>query len=512
MKKTIIASVLFVSIGIVMGVLLVSSFNSTTMERFFADEGGPIGKESAPVHLQANAKTINDAMVAASDAALPSVVSIGVITEQRNPHQGMDQFREFFKFFGAPKDEGENEETYKSRAYGSGVIVNTDGYIVTNNHVVESAMENGITVILSNKNEYKAKLIGTDPYTDLAVIKIDPDGDEIEPAHFGDMENIKIGQMVLAVGNPLGLTSTVTSGIVSAISRGSFGTRRGGYNIENYIQTDAAINPGNSGGGLFNLNGSLIGINTAIATRTGTYIGYGFAIPIDIVKSVVADLMDDGKVNRGYIGVKIDNVDATLAKSLGLEKAGGILINGVLDDSPADKAGIKQGDVILAIDGKDLKTTNELQGTIALHRAGDEIKVTLWRNDKKLDVKLTLEARDSEEEVATKDKEDDTDKEKPKENEPIEFDKLGFTIKNLSKQMKKDFEVDHGVYVQSVKRFSIADDRELIPNGIIMEADRKEVKSAEQLQDLIESKDSGDAILLKVKYKEITKFVAIELP
>lgn len=510
MKKTIIASVLFVSIGIVMGVLLVSSFNSNTMQRFFADEGGPIGTDSAPVHLKTNAKTINDAMVAASDAAIPSVVSIGVIAEQKNPHQGMDEFREFFKFFGMPRD-GENDETFKSRGYGSGVIVNKYGYIVTNNHVVESATENGITVVLSNKSEYKAELIGTDPFTDLAVLKIDPEGEDLQPAHFGDMKDIKIGQMALAVGNPLGLTSTVTSGIVSAISRGNIGGRRGGYNVENYIQTDAAINPGNSGGGLFNLHGSLIGINTAIATRTGTYIGYGFAIPIDIVKSVVADLMEDGKVNRGYIGVTIRDVDATFAKSLGMEKAGGIFVNGVLEDSPADKSGIKEGDVIIAIDGKELKTTNELQGQIALRRAGDEVEVTLWRDGKEINVNLTLEARDSKEDTALKP--DDEEEEEPQQaDEPVEFEELGFTVKPLTKQMKKAYDVEHGVYVNSVKRFGIAAERKLFPNGVIIEADRKEVKSTSQLKDIIESKDSGDAILLQVKYEETTQFVAIEIP
>ncbi len=511
MKKTIMASVLFVTIGIVMGVLLVSSFNSNTMEHFFAAENGTIGKDSAPVHLQANAKTINDAMVAASDAVLPSVVSIGVVTEQKNPHQDMDQFREFFKFFGMPQDEG-NDETYKSRGYGSGVVINKDGYIVTNNHVVDGATEDGITVVLSNKSEYKAELIGTDPLTDLAVIKIDPQDDELEPVHFEDMKNVKIGQMVLAVGNPLGLTSTVTSGIVSAISRGNIGNKRGGYHIENYIQTDAAINPGNSGGGLFNLTGSLIGINTAIATRTGTYIGYGFAIPIDIVKSVVSDLMDDGKVNRGYLGVTIRNVDATFAKSLGLEKAGGIFVNGVLDDSPAAKAGIKEGDVILELDGKELKSTNELQSQIVLHRAGDEVEVTIWRNDKKLKRKLTLEARDESEPIASKSNESSKENDEVKADSPIEFEKLGFSIKSLTSEMKKQFDVENGVYVQSVKRFSNAADRGLYPNGIILEADRKTVKSTKQLKDIIDSKDTGDAILLQVKYKETTQFVAIEIP
>jgi serine protease Do len=378
---------------------------------------------------------------------------------------------------------------------------------------VQDASENGITVSLYDQREYKAELVGTDPLTDLAVIKIDTKGEKIEPAHFGDIANVKIGQMVLAVGNPLGLTSTVTSGIVSAISRGNIGGgRSGGYNIENYIQTDAAINPGNSGGGLFNVNGSLIGINTAIATRTGTYIGYGFAIPIDIVKSVVADIMDDGKVSRGYIGVTIRSVDATFAKSLGLEKAGGVFVNGVLEDSPAEKAGIKEGDVILSLNGKELNSSNELQGQIVLHKAGDVVDLVVWRNDKKINLKVKLESRDEKEEIAIKSDSKEKDETKEKSDEPLEFDKLGFSVKPLSKQMKKDFEVESGVYVHSVKRFSAAAERGLFPNGVIIEADRKKVSSTGGLQKIIDSKSSGDAILLQVKYKETTQFVAIEIP
>jgi len=224
----------------------------------------------------------------------------------------LEIFQRFPSFFGfGDEDQGQGKEKRKAQGFGSGVIISSNGYIVTNNHVVENAVKDGIKVTLNDKTEHDAKLIGTDPATDLAVIKIDANG--LTPAYLGNIDNVKIGDFVIAVGNPLGLTSTVTSGIISAIGRGPLGIKNNEYSIENYIQTDAAINPGNSGGGLFDLSGSLVGINTAIATQTGGFMGYGFAIPIDIVKRVAQDLIDNGKVNRPWLGVLISNVDEITA-------------------------------------------------------------------------------------------------------------------------------------------------------------------------------------------------------
>ena len=303
-----------------------------------------IGASAPPVSMNQYAKAINDAMIAASEAVNPTIVSISVIVEDNRSRsfRGFGDLDDFFGFpFGSPfgRGDGNKEDNKKNytRSGGSGVIVTSDGYIVTNCHVVDNAAEDGITVITSDKKEYAAKLIGKDSLTDLAVIKIE--AKDLKLAHFGNADELKPGQMVIAVGNPLGLNHTVTQGIISALGRGQFGTRNNPYAIENYIQTDAAINPGNSGGGLFDLNGSLIGINTLIASTSGGFQGYGFAIPIDIVKSTVQDLIAVGKVNRGYMGAQVAELDDKFAKNLGLDKVEGVLIQDVNKNSPAEKAG-----------------------------------------------------------------------------------------------------------------------------------------------------------------------------
>jgi serine protease Do len=319
--------------------------------------------------------------------------------------------------------------------------------------------------------------------------------------------------MVIAVGNPLGLNSTVTGGIVSAIGRGglALGSDRSGYSVENFIQTDAAINPGNSGGGLFNLEGSLVGINTAIATRTGTYIGYGFAIPIDLVKAVILDLIDDGKVNRGYIGVRIKTVDEVEAKSSGLDKVEGAMVHEVMKGQAADKAGLEMGDIILEIDGKPVKTSNELQSQIVLHRAGDVVKLTVWRDGKKINKSVKLLARDEDKEdektVAGEEPKKDEDS-----NKPITFDKLGFSIAPLTSEIKKNNDVSKGVLVTKVERYGKAAERGLAPNGVIVKADRKDISSPEQLKNIIDSKKPGDAILLQLKYPDASRIVALQIP
>ncbi|MFA7626930.1 MAG: trypsin-like peptidase domain-containing protein, partial [Candidatus Kapaibacterium sp.] len=238
MKKTVIVSILLVGIGIFMGVFLVSSLNTDLLSPLFASENTKIGANQAPVEMDNAMKIINNAMSAASEAVLPTVVYINVETEVKGGNMPNDDFHEFFRFFGTP--DGENDSPFRSRGSGSGVIVSENGYIVTNNHVVENATDRGIKVQTIDKKEYIARLVGRDPYTDLALIKIE--ANNLPVAHLGDIEMLKVGEMVLAVGNPMGLEHTVTSGIVSAIGRGRIGNR-GGANIEHYVQTDAAINP-----------------------------------------------------------------------------------------------------------------------------------------------------------------------------------------------------------------------------------------------------------------------------
>lgn len=270
---------------------------------------------------------------------------------------------------------------------GSGVIISTEGYIVTNNHVVEQS--NNIEVVLNDKRSFKAKVIGIDPATDLALLKIN--AEKLVSIPFGNSDVLKVGEWVLAVGNPFNLTSTVTAGIVSAKARNINLSRRSTYSIESFIQTDAAVNPGNSGGALVNTKGELVGINTAIATKTGSYSGYSFAIPVSIVQKIVADLKEYGIVQRALIGINIGDIDAKTAKELGLDKIEGVYVSGTLEGGAAEKSGIKRGDVILKINNTFVNKTSELQEQVSMFRPGDKVIVTLKRENKIRKIEVTLQ-------------------------------------------------------------------------------------------------------------------------
>jgi serine protease Do len=290
---------------------------------------------------------------------------------------------------------------------------------------------------------------------------------------------------------------------------------KGSYSVEYYIQTDAAINPGNSGGGLFNMNGSLTGINTAIATSTGNYIGYGFAIPVDLVVSVIDDLIDDGRIDRGYIGVSISSVrDEMEAKALGLDEVYGVKVGSVLLGSAAEDAGVKEGDVLLKLDGNKLFSSSELQSRIAQKRAGDEVELLILRNGKTITKTVRLKSRDGEAGFAENVDSSEDNESTPglKENSPIEFNKLGFSVEQLKDEIKKEYSTDNGVLISNVDRFSLASERGMFPNGVIVQADRKDVNTTRDLKDIIDSKSGGDIILFMVKYPEVTNMVALQIP
>jgi len=328
--KRLMGAFALVFAGILFGALLVSGFG--LVRPGLADIH--LGANNPPVNLDADATSFSKAFIETASKVTPTIVQITVVAEAQNPH---DDFF-FFPFKDLPQEE---------KGTGSGIIISDDGYILTNNHVVENS--NKVTVGLSDKRSFEAKVIGTDPLTDLAVIKIN--ANNLPVAYLGDSDNLKVGQWVMAIGNPLSLSSTVTAGIVSAIGRGSLGLIKNSYGVEDFIQTDAAINPGNSGGALVDLSGAVIGVNSAIAAgRTGTYIGYGFAIPINLAKSVAKDLIANGKVSRGYIGVNIGEVDNAMAKALGLSKPEGVIVQGLVKDGAASNADIKACYVILKVD------------------------------------------------------------------------------------------------------------------------------------------------------------------
>jgi serine protease Do len=508
-KKPIVSAVLLIGIGIVFGIALVSTFDTGGIGSVFA-ANKDIGAKNPPITLSPQVQAINDAFTAASKTVNATVVNIKIVTETKRNNS----MRDLFKFFGGPEGfenlPEDDQGMQKSEGAGSGVIISTDGYIITNNHVVDEAKEDGITVILSDKKEYKAKLIGKDPLTDLAVIKVE--ANNLPVAHIGNSDEVAIGEMVIAVGNPLGLNSTVTSGIVSAIGRGALGLNRDRYAVENFIQTDAAINPGNSGGGLFNLRGSLIGINSAIATRTGGYMGYGFAIPANLMKAVALDIIEDGKVDRGYIGISLRPVDEVSAKSLKLDKVAGALVDDFLKDSPAEKAGIEPGDVILELDGKPVNSYNDLQSLVAQRRAGDKVNLKIWREGKSITKSVTLKKRDDDK-MASNDEgvtgssitdEDNT-------NSTVSFKELGFTVAPLTQKNKEDLDIEQGVLVSKVDNYSPASQRGLFPGLAIVKVDKQTISKTGQIKKLMKDRQ-GEVLRLQVKSKDGSRLVFLEIP
>ncbi len=360
------------------------------------------------------------------------------------------------------------------RGSGSGVIISEDGYIVTNNHVVQKASK--IKVTLHDKRSFKAEVVGRDESTDLAVIKIDAEG--LKPIEFGNSKKLKIGEWVLAVGNPFNLTSTVTAGIVSAKAR-NLNLLGGGSHIESFIQTDAAVNPGNSGGALVNVEGRLVGINTAIASKTGQYAGYAFAVPASIVSKVAHDIRKYGEVKRGYLGVTIKEVDGKIAEEENLDKVRGAYVRKIMENSAADKANIKPDDVIISVDGETINNVPELQAVISQKYPGDKVKVTLKRDGEKIEKEVVLRNRQGDTKISKTEKAPDKLKEK-----------IGADFKPLSKKMRKRLGINYGVKVQKVYGGKF---KQLgIPEGfVILKINKEKVMKAADVYRILRQNKGG---------------------
>lgn len=346
-------------------------------------------REPSTVRLESTAVPIQEATTGAdhsggyrqaSQRAMPAVVNIFTTKEAKQPPHPLNNDPLFRRFFG--DGFGQDERQF---SLGSGVIVSAEGYILTNNHVVEAANE--IEVALADGRKVSAKLVGTDPETDLAVIKVDLKN--LPSITLGRLENIKVGDVVLAIGNPFGVGQTVTMGIVSALGRNHLGINT----FENFIQTDAAINPGNSGGALVDTQGHLLGINTAIYSRSGGSLGIGFAIPVTTVKTVMESIIRNGQVVRGWIGVEPQDITPELADSFGLQKTSGTIIAGVLKGGPADKAGVKPGDILLSVADKPVPDTISMLNLVAQLTPGDKVKVTVLRKSRETQLDLTVGKR-----------------------------------------------------------------------------------------------------------------------
>ncbi len=356
-----------------------------------------IQADNQPVRFSNNYAFGSSAMVVpeglnfvyASKVVTPGVVHIRSTFKGRiSPSSSTSPFDEYFKeFFGDPHGRGQSQQ-HPYAGSGSGVIISEDGYIATNNHVIENATK--IEVLLNDNRTYKAEIVGTDPTTDLALLKVEESG--LPFIKVGNSDQVQVGEWVLAVGNPFEFRSTVTAGIISAKGRNiNILRNRNNLQIESFLQTDAAVNPGNSGGALVNLKGELVGINTAIATPTGTYAGYSFAVPANLVNKVLGDLKEFGVVQRALLGINIRDVNSQLAEEEDLGVLEGVYVISVNPNSGADEAGIKNGDVIIAVGGEEVTKTSELQEKVALNRPGDKVRVTLSRDGKEKTVTATLQ-------------------------------------------------------------------------------------------------------------------------
>ncbi len=364
---------------------------------------------------------------------------------------------------------------------GSGVMITPDGYIITNNHVVEDGDE--VEVTLNDKREFKADIIGIDPSTDLALLKIK--GKELPYLDLGNSDSLRVGEWVLAVGNPFNLESTVTAGIVSAKGR-SIDILEGQDRIESFIQTDAAVNPGNSGGALVNTNGELVGINTAIITRSGRYEGYSFAVPANLVRKVIKDLRDFGVVQRGILGVFVDEINNARAEELGLKTVQGVYITRVTPGSGADEAGLQKGDVIIAINGVKTRTMPEMQEQVGRYRPGNKLNVEFFRNGKM-----------NKAEVVLKDKSNNTIAQAADEANMLT--NLGFEVRNLTREETKRLHVE-GVKVISIYRGSTVERTNMDPGFIITKIDNKFVRSIDEL--IRELREAEGKVMLEGIYED----------
>ncbi|HHT23429.1 MAG TPA: Do family serine endopeptidase [Bacteroidales bacterium] len=412
----------------------------------------------------------------AADLTVHAVVH--VTTKVPRQQRQSDFFSDpFFEFFFGPQQRGQRQQEQGEavpRGAGSGVIISKDGYIVTNNHVIDGATI--IDVTLNNKKTYSAKLVGTDPSTDIALLKVD--AKDLHYITFGNSDDVKVGEWVLAVGNPFNLTSTVTAGIVSAKARnlGIIGTDRYGrrtekLSIESFIQTDAAINPGNSGGALVNTNGELIGINTAIASQTGSYAGYGFAVPSSIVQKVVTDLREHGVVQRALLGVSIGDITNEIAKEKNLKTLNGALVDDVVEGGAAEKAGVKKGDVINEINGVKVSSTAELQEQVSRYRPGDKITIGVVRDNKQLKLTANLKNAEGTTDVVR--------------NTEFTTD-LGVKLKPISSTVKEALGIENGLEVSSVGPGKF-NDAGITQGYIILKINNKTMASTKDFENVYES-------------------------
>ncbi|MBS0640016.1 MAG: DegQ family serine endoprotease [Proteobacteria bacterium] len=476
----------------------------------------PVGGLNEP----AIARPAPDSFADLAQRLLPAVVNISssqTVTAKNSPG-GPDMpvfppgspFEQFFKDFlnrqrpgqrGGDNDQPKPER--RAQSLGSGFIVDASGLVVTNNHVIEGADE--ISVILQDNTTLKAKVVGRDESGDIALLKVDSDK-PLPTVDFGDSAGMRVGDWVLAIGNPFGLGGSVTAGIVSARGRD---IHQGQY--DDFIQTDAAINRGNSGGPLFNMDGQVIGINTAIFSPSGGSIGIGFAIPSNMAKNIVAQIKEFGRPRRGWLGVKIQQVTPDIADSLGLKSANGAMVAGVTDGGPADKAKLRNGDVILKFDGKDIKEMHNLPRVVADTAVGKDVPLTVWRDGKEVTLQATLAERPTDQQLASVDAGKQPDKAKP-----TDIAGIGLKVAPLSQDLKDKYQLRNdqkGVVITDVAPNSAAAEKGLKPGDVIMEVQQGEVASPADVQKQVDAARGADRkfVLMLIQREGGVQYVPLSL-
>ncbi|MBN1852714.1 MAG: Do family serine endopeptidase [Pirellulales bacterium] len=484
-------------LGIVVACFVFAALPSIISRLAYAAESG---QALAAKEQLAHATDLSKGFQYVAKAMRPSVVSISSVRKiqpaanRSRPElrQIPDEFRGFFdedlfdRFFEFRIPEG----GFEQRGLGSGVIIRPDGYILTNNHVVQQADE--INITLSDERTFKATVVGTDDKTDLAVLKIEASG--LVPAEIGNSDRIDVGEWVLAIGSPFGLDQTVTAGIISAKGRSDVGIT----DYEDFIQTDAAINPGNSGGPLVNLKGQVVGINTAIASRNGTYMGVGFAIPSNMAQMVTSNIIEHGKVQRGWLGAAIQDLNESLSQSFGFQSQEGVLIGDVVADGPADKAGIQSGDIITKFSGKDVAKAYQLRNAVASTTPDTTVDVVLFRDGKYRTVQVVVgELGSGLGSVAGREA----------------TIGLGITAQTLTPEIARQLgypENETGVVVTSVEPGSLAAQVGIQPQDILVAAGNTPIRNIEDFREAMKDQDLSQGIRIQVKREGMRRFVFLK--
>jgi serine protease Do len=490
-KKFYLSAVFILAIGVFVGLILSSQVGVITP----LPAKSRISSKSLDLLSQ-----LSEAQSEVAAVATPSIVNISTTRVIKARDEAPFDFFDdpfFRRFFGDQLPRNNAPKEHKEQSLGSGVIVSDDGYIVTNNHVIEKAQE--IKVLLLNKRDYKARLIGADPKTDIAVIKIEAKG--LPALAWGDSNKLKVGEIAFAIGNPFGLNQTVTMGIISAVGRANVGIA----DYEDFIQTDAAINPGNSGGALINASGELIGINTAILSRTGGYQGIGFAVPSSMAKQVMDSLVKYKKVVRGWLGVSIQEVTSELADEFGVRDLKGALVSGVLKASPAEKAGIKQGDVILQYNGKIVEDTGHLRNMVSQTPVGTSVKVRLLRQKKEIDLEVLIAE-------LPKKLSDSPPREQGTGREEESSALTGLVVRELTPELARRLGIDEnekGVVVVNIDAESKVYEAGLRPGDVILQINQKDISTLDAYKKAVKKIKTKERVLLLIRRKGETLFVTV---